>query len=135
MLDYAALSALAAVVREGSFERAAQSLYVTPSAVSQRIRSLEEKMGSALVVRGQPCRATDTGRRLCQHVDRVRLLEQELQGAAGEGGRVGVFVDRLPPLHTDGLCRWHRSRFRLVWVHAAGRRSHIRCRRLVRIAV
>lgn len=53
MLDYAALSALAAVIREGSFERAAQTLFVTPSAVSQRIRSLEERLGCALVVRGQ----------------------------------------------------------------------------------
>ncbi|MDE2455225.1 MAG: LysR family transcriptional regulator ArgP [Burkholderiales bacterium] len=92
MLDYAALSALAAVVREGSFERAAQALHVTPSAVSQRIRGLEERVGCALVLREQPCRATETGRRLCQHVDRVRLLEQELQGA-------------LPALAPDGLTR------------------------------
>jgi len=49
-------------------------------------------VGYALVVRGQPCRATDTGRRLCQHVDRVRLLEQELQGA-------------LPALAPEGLIR------------------------------
>ena len=42
MLDYAALSALAAVLREGSFERAARALHVTPSAVSQRVRALEE---------------------------------------------------------------------------------------------
>ena len=40
MLDYAALSALAAVIREGSFERAAGALHVSPSAVSQRIRAL-----------------------------------------------------------------------------------------------
>lgn len=78
MLDYAALNALAAVVREGSFERAARALHVTPSAVSQRIRLLEERAGCALVVRGQPCTATEAGRRMCQHVDRVRLLEQEL---------------------------------------------------------
>ena len=55
MLDYAALAALAAVIREGSFERAASALHVTPSAVSQRIRSLEERVGCALVVREQPC--------------------------------------------------------------------------------
>ncbi|KAA2220989.1 LysR family transcriptional regulator, partial [Salinarimonas soli] len=42
MLDYAGLSALAAVVRQGSFERAAGTLGVTPSAVSQRVRALEE---------------------------------------------------------------------------------------------
>ncbi|MBU7572375.1 MAG: LysR family transcriptional regulator ArgP [Hydrogenophaga sp.] len=92
MLDYASLSALAAVVREGSFERAARALHVTPSAVSQRIRLLEERVGCALVVRGQPCEATDTGRRLCQHVDRVSLLELELQGS-------------LPALAPDGLAR------------------------------
>ena len=81
MLDYAALSALAAVVREGSFERAAQALHVTPSAISQRIRLLEERMGCALVLRGQPCLPTEAGRRLCQHVDHVRLLEQDLHGS------------------------------------------------------
>lgn len=79
MLDYAALSALAAVVREGSFDRAARALHVTPSAISQRVRQLEERVGCALVVRGQPCTATEAGRRLCQHVDRVRLLEHEVQ--------------------------------------------------------
>ena len=92
MLDYAALNALCAVVREGSFERAARALHVTPSAISQRIRLLEERVGCALVVRGQPCVATETGRRLCQHVDRVQLLEQELQGT-------------LPALAPDGLTR------------------------------
>jgi LysR family transcriptional regulator (chromosome initiation inhibitor) len=78
MLDYGSLSALAAVAREGSFERAAASLGVTASAVSQRVRALEERLGSVLIVRGQPCRATEAGARLCAHVDRVRLLEGEV---------------------------------------------------------
>ncbi|MDA7415566.1 LysR family transcriptional regulator ArgP [Xenophilus arseniciresistens] len=81
MLDYAALSALAAVVREGRFERAARALHVTPSAVSQRVRLLEERAGCALVVRGQPCRPTEAGQQLCRHVDQVQLLEHELRGA------------------------------------------------------
>ena len=107
MLDYAALSALAAVIREGSFERAAQALFVTPSAVSQRIRSLEERVGCALVVRGQPCRATDTGRRLCQHVDRVRLLEQELQGALPALAPEGLTRVALPiAVNADSLATW-----------------------------
>lgn len=107
MLDYAALNALAAVVREGSFDRAARALHVTPSAISQRVRLLEERVGCALVVRGQPCRPTDTGRRMCQHMDRVRLLEQELTDAlpamAPEGGM------RVPlPLavNADSLATW-----------------------------
>ena len=79
MLDYASLSALAAVVREGSFERAARALHVTPSAVSQRIRLLEERIGCALVVRGQPCTATEAGARLCRHHELAVLLEDELR--------------------------------------------------------
>ena len=79
MLDYAGLEALAAVVREGSFERAAHKLHVTPSAVSQRIKQLEERVGQVLVLRGQPCTGTDAGRRLCLHVEQVALLENDLR--------------------------------------------------------
>ena len=79
MLDYALLSALAAVIRTGSFERAAQQLYVTPSAVSQRVKLLEERLGTILVVRGQPCIGTAAGQRLYQHVEQVSLLESELR--------------------------------------------------------
>jgi LysR family transcriptional regulator (chromosome initiation inhibitor) len=86
MLDYGSLSAVAAVVREGSFERAALALGVTPSAVSQRVRALEERLGSVLIVRGQPCRATKAGVRICAHVERVRLLEGEMDLPALFGG-------------------------------------------------
>ncbi|MDP2017342.1 LysR family transcriptional regulator ArgP [Hydrogenophaga sp.] len=107
MLDYASLSALAAVVREGSFDRAARALNVTPSAISQRIRLLEERVGCALVVRGQPCQATETGRRLCQHVDRVRLLEQELQGALPALAPEGIARVALPvAVNADSLATW-----------------------------
>ena len=107
MLDYAALSALCAVVREGSFERAARALHVTPSAISQRVRLLEERVGCALVVRGQPCLATDMGRRLCQHVDRVQLLEQELQGALPALAPEGPARVHLPiAVNADSLATW-----------------------------
>jgi LysR family transcriptional regulator (chromosome initiation inhibitor) len=107
MLDYASLSALAAVVREGSFERAARALHVTPSAISQRIRLLEERVGCALVVRGQPCHATDMGRRLCQHVDRVHLLEQELKDALPALAPDGPVRVRLPiAVNADSLATW-----------------------------
>jgi LysR family transcriptional regulator (chromosome initiation inhibitor) len=51
-LDYLQLAALAAVVSEGRFERAAARLHVAPSAVSQRIRALEDRVGAVLVARG-----------------------------------------------------------------------------------
>lgn len=78
MLDPIQLRTLATVVREGSFERAAALLHVTPSAVSQRIKALEERAGTVLVRRGQPCSATDAGARLCRHAETLALLEQQL---------------------------------------------------------
>jgi LysR family transcriptional regulator (chromosome initiation inhibitor) len=78
MLDYPLLEALNAVVREGSFERAARVLHVTSSAISQRVKLLEERTGTVLVARGQPCRPTEAGAFLCRHVDQVGLLEREL---------------------------------------------------------
>ncbi|TFW09864.1 LysR family transcriptional regulator ArgP [Oxalobacteraceae bacterium OM1] len=107
MLDYSALVALAAVVREGSFERAARALHVTPSAVSQRIRLLEERVGCALVVRDHPCYATETGRRLCQHVDHVRLLERELQETLPTLAPEGPARTVLPiAVNADSLATW-----------------------------
>ena len=81
MLDYASLSAVAAVVREGSFERAARALNVTPSAISQRVKQLEERLGGVLILRGQPCTATEKGRLICRHVEQVGMLEHELHGS------------------------------------------------------
>lgn len=78
--DYDSLVALEAVVREGGFEAAANSLGVTQSAVSQRIKQLEERVGTLLVIRGRPCVPTDTGMQLCRHLEQVTLLQHELTG-------------------------------------------------------
>ena len=78
MIDYPALRVLLAVVQAGSFEKAAAVLNVTPSAVSQRIKQLEERLGAALVVRGTPCTATEKGDWLCRHMENVGMLESEL---------------------------------------------------------
>ncbi|MDQ0349076.1 LysR family transcriptional regulator ArgP [Ancylobacter vacuolatus] len=107
MLDYPALVAVAAVVREGSFERAAATLAITPSAVSQRVRGLEERLGAILIVRGQPCEATELGRSLCAHLDRVRLLEHDLapvlgRTAAGTGERLTLPL----AVNADSLATW-----------------------------
>jgi LysR family transcriptional regulator (chromosome initiation inhibitor) len=109
MLNYASLAAIAAVVREGSFERAARALNVTPSAVSQRVKQLEERLGTVLIARGQPCTATETGRRLCSHVEQVGMLEQELRvtlpklaQASADSGRITLRV----AVNADSLETW-----------------------------
>jgi LysR family transcriptional regulator (chromosome initiation inhibitor) len=109
MLDYAALNALAAVVREGSFERAARALNVTPSAVSQRVKLLEERTGGALLVRGQPCVATEAGQQLCRHFERVGMLEHELRDAMPALGMAGKGNERVTvrvAVNADSLATW-----------------------------
>lgn len=78
MLDPAQLAALAAVHRRGSFDLAAAALHVTPSAISQRIKALEDRAGTLLIRRGTPCRATEAGLRMIRHHDEVVLLEAAL---------------------------------------------------------
>lgn len=78
MFDPAQLAALAAVHRRGSFELAAAALHVTPSAISQRIKALEDRAGTLLVRRGSPCTATPAGLRMIRHHDEVELLERAL---------------------------------------------------------
>jgi len=107
VLDYALLDALAAVLREGSFERAARALAITPSAVSQRVRLLEERLGQVLVVRSNPTRATPAGRALARHAEQVGLLEHELLAelpvlAQGVQGRVTLPV----AVNADSLASW-----------------------------
>ena len=76
-LDSRQLAAFAAVLREGSFDAAARTLHLTPSAVSQRIKGLEERLGRVLIRRGSPCLATEAGESLQRHAQQLQLLEAQ----------------------------------------------------------
>lgn len=107
MLDYPALAAVGAVIREGSFERAAVALGITPSAVSQRVRALEDRLGAMLVVRGQPCQPTDLGRSLCAHLDRVSLLEADLAPKLSPDAKIEPSRTALKvAVNSDSLATW-----------------------------
>ena len=84
-VDYRGLAALDAVIDYGSFDKAAVALSITQSAVSQRIRILENSAGELLVVRSQPPRATEAGQRLIAHYRQVKLLEAALSERPGLG--------------------------------------------------
>jgi LysR family transcriptional regulator, chromosome initiation inhibitor len=104
MLDLAQLAALAAVHRRGSFDFAAAALGVTSSAISQRIKALEETTGTLLVRRGQPCTATETGLRLIRYHDEVALLERTLL-ANLPGLSSGPATLRIA-VNADSLATW-----------------------------
>lgn len=111
-IDNAQLAAFAAVLAEGSFEGAARRLHVTTSAVSQRLRLLEERLGQILLRRGSPCRATEAGRHLAHFAGQVALLENDLwreMGLQGEGDPSAV---RVPvAVNADSLETWFLSVF------------------------
>src|SRR5207253_10373853 len=77
--DPDALECLAAIVEEGGFERAAQRLSITQSAVSQRLRVLEAQVGTVLIVRSRPIRPTPAGQLLLKHTKQLRLLRADLE--------------------------------------------------------
>jgi LysR family transcriptional regulator (chromosome initiation inhibitor) len=71
------LTAFTAVLEEGSFEAAARRLSISPSALSQRIKALEDRLGQVLVVRQAPCRPTTAGEALLRRVRPMQALEAE----------------------------------------------------------
>jgi len=106
-IDSSQLATLAAVVEEGTFEAAARTLHVTPSAVSQRIKALEQTVGQVLVRRTRPCRATDAGKPLLRLAGQVALLETEAVNAAqGQIGGGHVRTRVAVVVNADSLATW-----------------------------
>lgn len=79
MVDYKSLQALAAVVEGGGFERAGDLLGLSQSAVSQRIKALETRLGQPVLIRHPELAPTPAGQRLLTHYQQVRLLERDLR--------------------------------------------------------
>jgi len=109
--DPAALECLAAIVEEGGFERAAQRLSITQSAVSQRLRALEAQIGTVLIVRSRPLKPTAAGQLLLKHTKQLRLLRADLErdlkelapsstGGAREEERISIAVN------ADSIATW-----------------------------
>ncbi|MGW3208429.1 LysR family transcriptional regulator ArgP [Streptomyces sp. NPDC001135] len=96
---------LLAVVDEGTFDAAAAALHVTPSAVSQRVKALEQRTGRVLLQRTKPVRPTESGAVLVRYARQLARLERDARGelglsGAGEPTRVSVAVN------ADSLATW-----------------------------
>ncbi|WP_027362815.1 LysR family transcriptional regulator ArgP [Desulfospira joergensenii] len=105
MLDYKLLHALDAVVREGGFDRASQRLNITQSAVSQRIRLLEDLVGGLLVTRTTPPRPTGEGKILLKHFSQVQSLERDLENSL-KGPDSPGFQTLSLGINADSLATW-----------------------------
>ncbi|MGB0936003.1 MAG: LysR family transcriptional regulator ArgP [Colwellia sp.] len=77
-LDYKLLDALSIIMEVQSFEIAANKLFISQSAISQRIKLLEENIGEPLLIRRHPITLTATGAKLVSHHKKINQLEREL---------------------------------------------------------
>ncbi|WP_086724169.1 LysR family transcriptional regulator ArgP [Streptomyces sp. NRRL B-24085] len=96
---------LLAVVDEGTFDAAAAALHVTPSAVSQRVKALEQRTGRVLLVRTKPVRPTESGEVVVRFARQLARLERDALAELGVPGeqevtRVSVAVN------ADSLATW-----------------------------
>lgn len=103
------LAAFAAVIEHGSFDAAAARLHVTPSAISQRIKALEQRVGQVLVVREKPCTATMAGIPLLRLAAQIALLEAE--ALAEMGGGEGVAARIALAVNADSMSTWFTGVF------------------------
>lgn len=85
MYDYRQLEALGAVIEHGGFDRAADVLGLTQSAVTQRVKQLETLTGKPLLIRSNPPVPTEAGIPVFLHFKKVRLLEEELDSGSHDG--------------------------------------------------
>ena len=96
---------LLAVVDEGTFDAAAAALHVTPSAVSQRVKALEQRTGRVLLMRTKPVRPTESGEVVVRFARQLTRLERDARAelgmsGAGEPTRVSIAVN------ADSLATW-----------------------------
>lgn len=98
------LRTLVAVIDQGTFDAAARALSITPSAVSQRIKSLETGTGRVLLRRTKPAATTESGDVVLRLARQVLLLRSDaldsLSASEGTGTRVPLVVN------ADSLATW-----------------------------
>ncbi|MGY5766562.1 ArgP/LysG family DNA-binding transcriptional regulator [Brachybacterium sp. DNPG3] len=104
-IDPALAETLRVVAEEGTLEAAARRLIMTPSAVSQRLKLLEQQLGQRLLVRSRPVRLTEPGQVVVRFARAHALIEHETRAALGleakgEHPRIGIAVN------ADSLATW-----------------------------
>jgi LysR family transcriptional regulator, chromosome initiation inhibitor len=97
------------VIEHGSFDAAAVRLHVTPSAVSRRIKALEQRVGQVLVVREKPCTATAAGVPLLRLAAQTALLEAEALSEMGSGE--GTLPRIALAVNADSMATWFTGVF------------------------
>ncbi|MFQ4148085.1 ArgP/LysG family DNA-binding transcriptional regulator [Arthrobacter sp. LAPM80] len=106
------LRTFVAVLENGTFDAAARQLHVTASAVSQRIKAMEQLAGQVLLLRTTPIAATSAGGVVHRLARQLRQLESD---ASTELGLNGTTSDALAiVVNADSLATWFVDALALV---------------------
>ncbi|WP_165477328.1 ArgP/LysG family DNA-binding transcriptional regulator [Arthrobacter sp. S41] len=101
-IDVEHLETLLAVVDAGSFDDASIDLGVTASAVSQRIKALENRIGAILVIRSRPVIPTEQGYRVLRYARQMALLSAEFTREISADAPLNVAIG----VNADSLSTW-----------------------------
>lgn len=105
MLDYKLIEACAVVLQEGGFDKGARKLNLSQSAVSQRIKQLEEQFGQIILLRTNPPRPTQFGKKILRLYNQVSRLEDDLHRDSTEQSD-DTFTSLPIGLNADSLATW-----------------------------
>lgn len=97
---------VAAVVDEGTLDAAARRLHITPSAVSQRIKALEEQLGRVVLVRSKPARPTEAGIAVIRLARQAALLEHDTLAELGADPDARARTSVPLAVNADSLATW-----------------------------
>jgi len=92
------------VLEHGTFDAAAGELHVTASAVSQRIKAMEQAAGQVLLQRTAPVRATAAGVVVHKLARQLRQLESDCAAELGLAGARGTAIPMV--VNADSLATW-----------------------------
>ena len=97
---------LLAAVDEGTFDAAARALNVTPSAVSQRVKALEQRVGRVLLARTKPLTLTESGEVLVRYARQFARLEADAAAELGLPGEAQAPTTLAVAVNADSLATW-----------------------------
>lgn len=105
MLPFRAISVFYHVARLNSIAKAAEKLSVTPSAISQQIRVLEEQIGTTLVTRnGRNIRLTEAGERYFELISaKVEAVIDATEMMRGARQSANIVIRTTPTISTKWL--------------------------------
>ncbi|WP_313812539.1 ArgP/LysG family DNA-binding transcriptional regulator [Glutamicibacter sp.] len=101
-IDLEHLQTFLAVVDAGSFDDASIDLGVTASAVSQRIKALENKVGTVLLIRSRPVVPTQQGSRVLRYARQMTALGVEFARELSQLGHQRLSIG----VNADSLATW-----------------------------